>query len=406
MNNIVPLRAGQAPAIFSSRNLPDMNAAAQQGLPPAFSIIGYKGRNWRIKHRGDEELIKDPRTGAPVASLDVVIIGISPNISKQFYEKKYAEGDDASPDCYSVNGIAPEPDSPKLQCQTCAACPQNVYGSRLTENGKKAKACQDSRRLAVVPSGDIENESFGGPMLLRLPPMSLSSLAKYGNELTRFAAQPYMVETILSFDYDVAYPLLTFKAAGWLTDEQARAVAEQLDNPLVDRILNSGAVEAATQSQENTSALSGGRPAQAFEKPADAGVVAPPPATAQPQPTAAPVAPFVAPVAEPEVEDEDARAVREAEAAVLAAKARAAAKAAAAAAKPATTEVQQPAATATTAAAPAPKPSPFAAKRQAAAAAPAVAQAASAPGEEDRVTAPTVQQAPPDLEEAIDALLS
>jgi hypothetical protein len=405
MNNIVPLRAGQAPAIFSSRNLPDMNAAAQQGLPPAFSVIGYKGRNWRIKHRGDEELVKDPRTGAPVASLDVVIIGISPNISKQFYEKKYSEGDDASPDCYSVNGIAPEADSPKIQCQTCAACPQNVYGSRLTENGKKAKACQDSRRLAVVPSGDIENESFGGPMLLRLPPMSLSSLAKYSNELTRFAAQPYMVETILSFDYDVAYPLLTFKAAGWLSDEQARSVAEQLDNPLVDRILNSGAVEQAAQAQETVSALSGGRPAQAFEKPAATPVTpAQPQPTAAPAPAPAPAAEPVAPVAEPEVEDEDARALREAEAALLAAKARTAAKKAAA-----TTEVQQPVET-TAAAAPAPKPSPFAAKRQAAAAAqiaaPAQAQAQAAPGEEDRVTAPTVQQAPPDLEEAIDALLS
>ena len=268
MNALVPMTAGRMPSVFANRaGLPSMNSAAQQGLPPSFAVIGFKGRNWRLKYRGDETLVKDDR-GGPAYALDVVIVGVSPAVTKQFYDKKYAEGDDAAPDCFSLNGVTPDPTSPKLQSQHCATCQQNVYGSRLNENGKKAKACADSRRLAVVPTGDIDNDSMGGPMLLRLPPMSLVSLARYANELTRFAAEPYMVNTILTFDQDVAYPLIDFKAAGWLTDEQAHQVAAMLENPLIGKMLDSTPAELAgaapAPSAAASSPLATGAPAKSF----------------------------------------------------------------------------------------------------------------------------------------------
>lgn len=263
MNALVPFAGGSMPAVLQQfAGMPDMNAAAQAGLLPSFSVVGFKGRNWRLKHRGEEILIKDDR-GVPAATLDVVIVGIAPQISKQFYDKKYTEGDDSAPDCFSMDGVAPDVASPKKQCATCAVCPQNVWGSKITEAGKKAKACQDSRRLAVVPLGDILNANFGGPMLLRLPPTSLNNLASFSRELMRFGAQPFMVATSLGFDYDVAYPLITFKPTGWIADaEQADQIRQVIDDPdgLIKRMLNEEVTEATHDpgSPENSALASGG----------------------------------------------------------------------------------------------------------------------------------------------------
>lgn len=291
MNALAPL-AGGVPAAFAGQTLPDMNAAASQGLSAGFAVIGYKGRNWRIKYRGEEELLKGP-DGVPVAILPSVIVGISPNISKQFYDKRYSEGDDAAPDCFSLNGATPDPQSPKPQCQTCAACPQNVFGSRITEAGKKAKACQDSRRVAVVPLGDIENASYGGPMLLRLPPMSLPNLASFSREIGRYGAQPYMVATNIGFNYDVAYPEITFAAARWLTEDEAKRVVGAMGDPQVERILSSTSEQEAAPAPA-PSALSQGGPPAAFQAPPPA-----PPAMQAPPPAAVPTPTVVAQPAAP-----------------------------------------------------------------------------------------------------------
>lgn len=421
MNNVVPLRSGGVPAIFATRaNLPDMNAAAQQGLAASFAIFGYANSKWSIKYRGDEEVMKDAR-GAPIPTLDVVIVGISPNISKAWYEKKFAQGDDSPPDCFSNDGNTPDPSSPKLQHANCAACPQNVYGSRMTDNGKKAKACQDSRRLAVVPAGDVENETYGGPMMLKLPPMSLAGLAKYTSELTRFAAQPFMVSTILGFDYDVNYPLLTFRAAGWLDDEQAAAVAEAMENPLIERILHSPGVTTVAPPGEDTSALAGGKPASAFggkdglspsevakaaaaKQKAEAAAEAQHEAQRQAEAKQA----AEAQAAQAAEVDEEAAALAAAEAALAAAKAKAAAKLAAAQAKAAAASTVVATPPVNEAAPPPKKPNPFASKATTVAATVAAATtpaAANDSADAETAAKPVVAAAPPDLEEAINALL-
>jgi hypothetical protein len=289
MNALTNLPPGGIPAAFQSANLPDMNAAAQEGLLASFAVVGYKGKNWRLRYRGEEELLTDNR-GVPLPSLEVVIVGLSPAISKSFYDKRYSEGDDGAPDCYSTGGVVPDPQSPEPQSPSCAACPKNIFGSRITEAGKKAKACQDYRRLAVVPLGDIENESYGGPMLLRVPPMSLSNLAKYANDIQRFGAQPYAVATTLGFNYDVAYPELTFSPARWVTEEEAEAILEQLSNPVIERMMSPSAAE-EEYGQDASPLAAGGPPASLRTPPAPP--VAPQPAPA-PAPTPAPAPEVVA----------------------------------------------------------------------------------------------------------------
>jgi hypothetical protein len=130
----------------------------------------------------------------------VVLLAASQNVSKVWYEDGYVEGSTNSPDCFAPNGVTPDASSKKKQSNTCASCPQNVWGSRITPAGKKGKACQDSKRVAVSPLGDIRNEAFGGPMMLRVPAASLSDFGAYGDGLDGQGYKYFTVGTKMSFD--------------------------------------------------------------------------------------------------------------------------------------------------------------------------------------------------------------
>lgn len=299
MSNIVPLHPGGVPAIF--KTAPDQGLggakALQEGLSSGFAVVKYKGSKWAIRHRGDTEILTQDN-GAPMPFLDVVILAASPHITKTYYEKRFSEGDDASPDCFSMDGMKPDAAAPRPQSASCAACPMNVFGSRVTEAGKKAKACQDNRILVIVPEGDVENESYGGPMMLRIPPMSLANAAAYGRELARFGADLHMVKTRLGFDYSVAYPLITFQALGWLDDATGSQVIAAREpgsdsRRIIDQMLSSPDHEVG-----EPSALAQGGPAPSFAQEALARAAVQPPAQPAPPVQAAPVAP-PAPVAAP-----------------------------------------------------------------------------------------------------------
>lgn len=310
MGDLVPFQGGAMPAVFAGRQS-GMLAAAKAGVQASFAVIGYKGKNWRVKYRGDEVIIKGA-DGFPMPYIDVVIVGVSPAISKQFYEKKFTEGSDEAPDCFSVDGISPDTSSPKKQCNTCAVCPKNAWGSRITDEGKKGKACQDSRRIAIVPMGDdLENEVFGGPMMLRLPPMSLGNFASYADMLQKRGADFPFVATRLSFDPAVAYPRIAFQAIGWLNEQQAFQVVGRdgqsgiCANSVIERML-AEQVEAATHDAAEPAAeadpLASGGPAAVFASGAvgKSPVLAAPYTPEAPPPTPAPApSPAPSPVATP-----------------------------------------------------------------------------------------------------------
>jgi hypothetical protein len=269
MGAVITLPQGGRPALASHR--PSMfNSAAQAGVQASFAVIGYKGRVWSTKYRGETEILKGDN-GAPVPYLDVVVVGVSEHVSKQFYADQYVEGSDAAPDCFSLDGITPDASAPKKQCASCAMCPNNQWGSRMTNNGKKGKACQDARRIAVVPYGDLENETYGGPMMLRIPPMSLNNLASYAGMLERNGAGMEYVATRLGFEYDVAYPQITFNAVGWLSDEEATEVVGSdgnggiCANPLIDRMLRDSSPETPV-SNGVSNGLPPGGPASVFNQ--------------------------------------------------------------------------------------------------------------------------------------------
>jgi len=237
------------------------------GITGGFAVISYKGKNWRTKFRGDDKLITrndvhGDGSKDPAQSIEVVIIKASPNIAKVYYEKGFTEGDMSPPDCWSTNGIQPDPGATKIQNTTCAGCLKNVFGSKTTDNGKKAKACSDTKRLAVVPLGDIENEAFGGPMLLRIPAASLKEIKSYSVALNQRGLPYYAVATKVQFDTDEAFPKLLFEPLRVLDNDEVIQILNLRGDVRVATILDQ-AIEAAHGEVDRPNEPAGG---DAFSK--------------------------------------------------------------------------------------------------------------------------------------------
>lgn len=258
-NVMIPDKFGQVSTKFAGAKV-DNDLAA--GVQAGFGLIGYKGKVWSIRYRGDEQqLLRDDGDG-PRNSIEIVILKAAPYISKIWYEQGYVEGSNAAPDCFSPNGVVPDPQSTKKQANACASCPQNVWGSKITEAGKKGKACSDSKRLAVVPVGDIPNETFGGPMLLRVPAASLQDLATFGNKMQNLGYPYYAIATRVAFDVNEAYPKFQLSAIRPLTDEEAEEVLKLQSSAEVSRVLAEG-----TEHQTAEAPVTPADVANAFEQP-------------------------------------------------------------------------------------------------------------------------------------------
>ncbi len=258
-NVMIPDKFGQVSTKFAGVKV-DNDLAA--GVQAGFGLIGYKGKVWSIRYRGDEQkLLRDDGDG-PRNSIEIVILKAAPYISKIWYEQGYVEGSTAAPDCFSPNGVVPDPQSVKKQSNACATCPQNVWGSKITEAGKKGKACSDSKRLAVVPVGDIPNETFGGPMLLRVPAASLQDLATFGNKMQNLGYPYYAIATRVAFDANEAYPKFQLSAIRPLTDEEADEVLKLQASAEVSRVLAEG-----TEHQTGEAPVTTADVANAFEQP-------------------------------------------------------------------------------------------------------------------------------------------
>jgi len=280
VNALAVLNQGRPPSIYHGR-LSSLNTAAQANIPLGFAVVTYRGKIWRLVYQGDEDIVRDPvRPDQPAGTIEVVIIGAAAAVSKQYYIKPYTEGSDQPPDCYSLDGIKPEANVPAKQSALCQKCPQNEWGSRVTDSGARAKRCADSKRLAIVPAMDLENDGYGGPMLLRIPPTSLANLSLYAGNLSRMGAPMEAVVTKIGFNFEVAYPQLTFTPLRWLTDEEARLVVGPdgksgvMAHPVVGRILVDSIAMAAVGESD---------PDEPEESPAEPTPPPPPPPAAEPQ---------------------------------------------------------------------------------------------------------------------------
>lgn len=226
--------------IIDEANLPSylLNEAPETddlggGLGGGFGVLSIKGKVWSVSRGGVKTKIMRPDDEDSVAShIEVVIMNANDHLSKVYYPSGYKDGSDDKPVCYSHNGITPELDAASPQSPSCASCEHNAWGSRITENGKKAKACVDSRRVAVAPVGDLDDV-----MLLRVPAASLRDLAEYSRAMKQRGVPYWSCVTKIGFDPDAAHPQLTFKMQRWLDKPTFEKVRVLRDADIVKQII-------------------------------------------------------------------------------------------------------------------------------------------------------------------------
>lgn len=299
-NNVVEFdKTKVSRALAAALGGADANDDLSAGVSGGFSVVSFRGSKWRIKHGGEETLLTD-NEGETLASVRVVLLKANKHISKNFYKGGFVEGSTDAPDCWSVDGARPDAGVEHPVAPSCASCPNNQFGSRITDTGSKAKACSDSRRVAVIPEGDFANEQFGGPMLLRVPAASLSELAQFGKSMKAKGFPYNTIVTRISFDPDTAYPKLRFNAVRPLTDDEGNEIVTLLGSEEFSQKLDFILAEAVEAVVSESPAVAVDDPTE-FEEP-----VAKPAAKTAPKPKPEPKAKVEPePVAEPVDKNDD-----------------------------------------------------------------------------------------------------
>ena len=217
MSDLVPMNV-QIPAHLANR-IGQPSALAQSimgGISSGdtYPRISIKGSRFRIVEGGTETVMD-------TTALKVVIVGSNPRLSKTWYAAAWSkDAEPTAPDCYSLDGVGPHPDSTRPQNDLCASCPQNAWGSKTSQEGKQIKACADQKRLAVVAADD----PTGPVYLLQVTPAALKGLNAYQKELAHRGIAPELIQTKISFDTDASFPKLIFSFGGFNDNDTQEAV--------------------------------------------------------------------------------------------------------------------------------------------------------------------------------------
>jgi len=245
---IIPFKPRTAVAKKTAGSLA---SALLANSPAGFPVVSIKGKVFHLVRDGERQLVTKPgdEEGSPASSLEVIIVNANPHRSRVFYRAGYEEGNADKPDCYSNDGTAPAADAKDPQSSKCAVCAHSQFGSKTSESGQKGFACANSQRLAIVPVGDVDD-----PMLLRVPGASLKALTSYVKDVVRAGYDLPEVVTRVGFDYTVAHPALTFKAAGVLPPDVYARVTELSKTETVGQIIGTVAMPEYDTPVEDTSA--------------------------------------------------------------------------------------------------------------------------------------------------------
>lgn len=246
--------------------------------------ISIRAGRYRLVEEGVETTVG--------VTLDTIIVGANPRVSKVFYAKQFdASATDVRPDCWSNDGLRPDSGVTSPVHTQCADCPHNVLGSKILPSGAKSKMCADQRHLAVVAAADPTKVYS-----LTVPVSGMKALREYFKELGNYGIGPEEVVTELGFDDSASFPKITFKQKGYVPE---KAISR------VDQLIESDPVKVATRQMAPTAGPALAAPAA---KPAIAAPAAPAvddayedegtaPSTPAPVRAAAPAAkPAVAPV--------------------------------------------------------------------------------------------------------------
>lgn len=151
----------------------------------------------------------------------VVIDFVSSNL---FYEGNFDRTNPSPPVCFAVGPepslLIPVDESPEKQSETCAACPNNQFGSH-----GRGKACKNTRLLAVVPVTENGIEEDAPLWIMSVPPTSIKAFDSYVGKLAvKQRTTPIGLVTRFSLDPTVDYAAPRFEAVRPLEDDELAAV--------------------------------------------------------------------------------------------------------------------------------------------------------------------------------------
>lgn len=270
------------------------------GIGQSYGVLGYKGKVWSLRYRGERKTFVRPDDGTPANYLDVIILGQAKNKSKSFFAKYDPNSGDGGdrPLCSSIDGVLPDDDVTQKQAESCALCARNVWKTDPA-TGRRGRECTDYKRLAVLvlppQTRAILGQALMEAVFLRVPPASLNSLAIMGDTMEKQGYHFSSYITRIMFDPQKSWPEMQFKPVQELTDAEAPVIFELMGDDLVKRITE-GDISRRNNGEEGVgiqvippgqSALQNnpqpGAPLSPLQS-ASAGATSPPAAAAPPQP--------------------------------------------------------------------------------------------------------------------------
>lgn len=238
-----------------------------RGIDDTTANLADTGNNRRISVKGNvfREVVGGKEVRKNTArEMNIIIIKAAPAISRTYYVGAYSEDNVSAPDCWSADGVRPDPTAKNPQGNACRDCPMNAKGSGQGDT----RACRFSQRLAVMLEGSDEvyqlvlsaTSIFGDGVAGAMPLRAYASFLKANN------APISGVVTEMRFDLDSSTPKLFFRPIRHVTEAEWATVQELKDSD--------AAVRAVTMTVAQTDGV-GAKPAT--------------PALAAPAPVAAPV---------------------------------------------------------------------------------------------------------------------
>ncbi len=243
-----------AALIAANPALAQINQDAMSGsaapMPP--TIVANKGKFVK-KVDKTEETITFPDNdanraagivGMPVPQLQAVVLKAKPGKEKAWYATAFTPGNEPqAPDCASDDGIKPNAGVANKQCENCATCPQNVFGSGVKQDGTPSggKACSDKKSIAIFAAGSA--------FKFAVPPASLRNWDVYCNQLSTKGIPLPAVITVFGFEQGDTDYKLTFTFGGMLAEAQLESIVKLLDSPEVKAIVEPRTAQLAAPAQ-------------------------------------------------------------------------------------------------------------------------------------------------------------
>ena len=248
------------------------------GIGESFPLpfLSIKGKEFRFRKDGQE-------VNTRKRELSVVMLAARPAVSKRFYAKKYESGADEAPDCSSMDGVTPDVAEPVSS--TCAKCPNNAWGSKITEGGKEGKACADYKRVILWAVDTLPDN----PLVLDLSATNMRfskeqrkdrsemDFKTYVEMLKKHGMAPHQVVTNVSFTA-AEYPQLCFAMERFVTEEEWEQIGKLREGDDIAQVLKLDAhtppadeaaatqVAAADEAANQAAAVAAEKKANAAEK--------------------------------------------------------------------------------------------------------------------------------------------